>query len=71
MDYRKNIFKVIYKKKKIKLDEKYFNFKLSMPIYYGIAFDFQHPKPEDELTRWCRQEGLAIIPHMLIGEANY
>jgi GNAT superfamily N-acetyltransferase len=48
---------------------------------YWLAYDNNHPfaflitstvsKPEDELTRWCSEDGLAITLDMLIGDTSY
>ncbi len=48
---------------------------------YWICYDQGHPfaflitshvdKPQDELTRWCSEEGEAITLDILIGDVNY
>lgn len=49
--------------------------------HYWLACDNDHPfaffitstvsKPNDELTRWCSEDGLAITLDMLIGDTSY
>ena len=48
---------------------------------YWLAYDKNHPfaflitssvlKPDDEYTKWCAEEGVAITLDMLIGETDY